>query len=185
MGYGYPTRGLALFRTLLYSANTLRRMVLWISLTGLIALSQLSAAAYAQAPTTCDVFDGIEVRFAPESVALSAASRESLNQEVARILLADYCPILGLLVIGHVDANEAPGSSAEKLSRERATYVARHLQLRGVPPELIRVEAKGSKEYAVKPPDPRNARVKTHVVAGCPSRTCPYPVNALGLRMAK
>jgi outer membrane protein OmpA-like peptidoglycan-associated protein len=151
----------------------------------LAAVASGGLMAQAEAPHTCDVFDGIDLRFAPRAVALAAVEREKIEGLVTRIYRADYCPFSGLNVQGHTDSSEGDVGAMRALSLARANYVARLFEARGISKKLVHVESKGDKQPVVLSPDSRNSRVEVFVFAGCRSRTCPFPADASGLRLPK
>ncbi len=69
----------------------------------------------------------------------------------ARSTLQSVKTLKELLVIGHTDSL---GSDAynDNLGFERATFVARELEVRGVPPELIKVESRGRRQPVARRP---------------------------------
>ena len=132
----------------------------------------------------CDVRDGIDVPFALNSTALPDAERERVMKGVERIRNANYCPFAFVRVTGHSTPNEELSRVKGRVSTERADYVARLLELGGIPKRLIYVESKADSQPVFSSRTNRNARVEVDVSAGCPSAgMCPFPLTPSGFRL--
>jgi outer membrane protein OmpA-like peptidoglycan-associated protein len=141
-----------------------------------------SAAVGQGLPAACDVFDGAEVLFEARATALSAVQRSRIAAQVERVHRADYCPFVGLNVIGHASTAEGSPAQVEVLARLRAAYVRDLLVRLGVPKDLVHTDAKGSKQ-PMSASIEKNARVEVNVMAGCRSATCSFPRSEQGLRL--
>ncbi len=161
-------------------------MVTGFQFTLLVAALLWSATSTSQTkPVTCDVVDGMEIRFPSGAASLPASERERVMREVGRFRHANYCPFAGVTVYGHADAGEGSSKNKDILGVERGRYVARLLELGGIPKERIHTDGKGDRFPSVKPSDPRNARAEVSVRAGCASERCMFPVTASGFRLPK
>lgn len=133
---------------------------------------------------TCDVRHNIDVPFALGSTALPDTERERVMKGVERIRNADYCPFAFVRVTGHSTPAEELSRAKGRVSIERAHYVARLLELGGIPKRLIHVESEADSQPLSSTAAHRSARVEVDVSAGCPSTTnCPFPLAPSGLRL--
>lgn len=152
-----------------------------------IAQSWSAETKYNHTKTTSyGTVERARVQFASGTTALPASEREQIMQVVDQLRKANYCPLHGITILGYSDAREGSPAKRMALASERARYVARLLELAGMPKELILGEGSAEHQVVAKDSSESNIRVEVNADVGCQfCDMCMIPVGADGFRTLK